>query len=95
MIIDATIIARLEAAKACEPALAWLREQPRTLDNVVRERPDWVLWAAGEAGLAETIGPATIDLCAKCRPWKALEHASALLTRARRAWCVAQMQRDA
>jgi len=37
-------IAAAEKLGACEPAITWLREKPRTLEELVEHNPDWAAW---------------------------------------------------
>lgn len=45
MKITEELIQQAEDAGACEEALIWLRESPRTLKELGEYNPDWYLWA--------------------------------------------------
>lgn len=87
MLITAELIAAAEAADACKPMLDWLRQQPRTLIDLVEQHSDWALWAAGRVPeAAALLSPEQIDRCAE-EPSAALEFAARRLSPERRRWC--------
>ena len=44
--ITPALIAAAERASACSAALAWLRETPRTVEELANHYPAWAEWAA-------------------------------------------------
>lgn len=82
------IFEKVKAAYACKSGLAWLKSYTGT--NPVRDcpRPDWVLWAAGEAGVS--VPPKRLDKCAASDPRSALRFCASLLSRWRLEWCARQ-----
>lgn len=79
--ITPAMIDRAEKAGACEDALQWLREAPRTFDQMVDCAPGWYLWAVWKAeceGLWVT--QERIDRCVRKAPRAALAYAAKYLT---------------
>ena len=70
-------------AGTCTRAIIWMREEPRTWDELAREDPDWALWAA------EALGVERLDSCAAAEPRAALWYAAARLSPERRTACEA------
>jgi len=69
---------KIETARkrgACEDALAWLEEAPRTWEEVIEGYADWLLVHA-----TDHLTPERLDRCAERFPWVALQCASDHLT---------------
>lgn len=60
--ITEKLIARAAAASACQQALAWLRERPRTVAELATEHLPWWQWAAVTFGLRAPASWRTSDV---------------------------------
>jgi len=81
MIITSDLIARAEDLGACQPALEWLRAEPRTTTELCSANSAWYLLACG--WFSSLADPALVDQCASRSPWAALEFAAPLLKASR------------
>ena len=78
MIITSDLIDRAARLGACQPALSWLRAEPRTTTELAVHDAAWYLLAC--SWFAALADPALVDQCAEVSAWAALEFAASRLT---------------
>lgn len=86
--ITPAMIKRFEKWGAGPRILIWLREKPRSFDDLINQYPDWYLWLVGKAeGKGLWVTAERIDRCAREDPFAALLYAAKYLPPETLDWC--------
>ena len=89
MVITLARIDTAEREGACEPALDWLREKPRTVRELIKERPAYAAWALSIRGFLDLIDDDELELLARARPGSTLANACDRISADTFDYCVA------
>lgn len=93
--IDSHMIDAAERGGACDEAIAWLRRESRTIQELADLHPYWLLWAAGNAVTAQWISDDRIAAVLGEWPGVALAWASHRLSDAQFAAAIVQEPSEA
>jgi hypothetical protein len=72
VVINDNMIAIAERAGACFPAITWLREKQRTIQELVNEHPDYAGWALQFSDFTALLTPDQFDTVLRCSGLEAL-----------------------
>jgi hypothetical protein len=68
VVITKSMITRAKKAGACDEALIWLRQKPRTVDEVIETKLHFARWAFEFPSFARLLTPKQFDLLVRCFP---------------------------
>jgi hypothetical protein len=80
MLIPIEFINKARELGACDEALEWLEQEPRTIQEMVYHQLEWVVWGFRIPGFTELLSDRQFDHVRKLYPGTALRYCSARLS---------------